>query len=82
MHHLHRGDYSEWFRKVIKDEGLAADAARVEELTACVRVKVVRVSGLLWNGSIRCLPNLQSSSRVMALRRIRSRKRRMQSIHL
>ena len=33
MHHLHRGDYSQWFRKVIKDEVLAAETARVEELT-------------------------------------------------
>ena len=32
MHHLHRGDYSQWFRKVIKDESLAAEAAQVEQL--------------------------------------------------
>ncbi|MCI0422870.1 MAG: phosphoglycolate phosphatase, partial [Acidobacteria bacterium] len=31
-HHLHRGDYSRWFRKVIKDESLAVEIARVEEL--------------------------------------------------
>ncbi|MGF7159520.1 hypothetical protein FHS85_001139 [Rhodoligotrophos appendicifer] len=29
-HHLRAGDYSSWFRKVIKDEGLAAAAARIE----------------------------------------------------
>jgi HAD superfamily hydrolase (TIGR01484 family) len=29
-HHLRRGDYSEWFRRVIKDDGLADDAAEVE----------------------------------------------------
>jgi len=32
MHHLHRGDYSQWFRKAIKDESLAAEAAQVEQL--------------------------------------------------
>jgi hypothetical protein len=31
MHHLNRGDYSQWFRKVIKDDKLADDAALVEE---------------------------------------------------
>jgi hydroxymethylpyrimidine pyrophosphatase-like HAD family hydrolase len=31
MHHLHHGDYSQWFRKVIKDDKLADDAALVEE---------------------------------------------------
>jgi HAD superfamily hydrolase (TIGR01484 family) len=30
MYHLNRGDYSEWFRRAIKDEALAAQAARVE----------------------------------------------------
>jgi HAD superfamily hydrolase (TIGR01484 family) len=30
MHHLGRGDYSSWFRGSIKDEGLAAEAARIE----------------------------------------------------
>jgi HAD superfamily hydrolase (TIGR01484 family) len=30
MYHLRRGDYSRWFRKVIKDKILAAKAARVE----------------------------------------------------
>jgi hydroxymethylpyrimidine pyrophosphatase-like HAD family hydrolase len=32
MHHLHRRDYSRWFRRVIRDESLAAETARVEEL--------------------------------------------------
>jgi hydroxymethylpyrimidine pyrophosphatase-like HAD family hydrolase/GTPase SAR1 family protein len=31
MYHLRRGDYSRWFRDAIKDEDLAAEAARVEE---------------------------------------------------
>src|SRR5207302_5693096 len=31
LHHLRRGDYSEWFRERIKDEVLAAEAATVEE---------------------------------------------------
>jgi HAD superfamily hydrolase (TIGR01484 family) len=30
LHHLRRGEYSDWFRRIIKDEGLAEDAARVE----------------------------------------------------
>ena len=30
LHHLRRGDYSDWFRRVIKDEALAAEAAMVE----------------------------------------------------
>jgi Helicase HerA, central domain len=34
MHHLHRGDYSQWFRKVIKDDRLADDAALVEQSTS------------------------------------------------
>jgi hypothetical protein len=29
-HHLRDGDYSGWFRKVIKDDDLAAEAAAVE----------------------------------------------------
>jgi len=32
MHHLDRGDYSQWFRKVVKDESLAVETARVEQL--------------------------------------------------
>lgn len=31
--HLRRGDYSQWFRGGIKDEGLAAEAKRIEGLT-------------------------------------------------
>ncbi|MBI3949746.1 MAG: HAD-IIB family hydrolase [Acidobacteria bacterium] len=31
-YHLHRGEYSKWFREVIKDEDLAAEAARIERL--------------------------------------------------
>jgi hypothetical protein len=31
MFHLRRGDYSQWFRDIIKDEPLAQDAAGVEE---------------------------------------------------
>jgi phosphoglycolate phosphatase-like HAD superfamily hydrolase len=30
MHHLRQGDYSQWFREAIKDEGLADEAAAVE----------------------------------------------------
>lgn len=30
LHHLRRGDYSAWFRRVIKDDGLAEEAARIE----------------------------------------------------
>ena len=31
-HHLRQGDYSRWFRDAIKDENLAAAAARIEQL--------------------------------------------------
>lgn len=31
LYHLRRGDYSRWFRDVIQDEGLAGQAARLEE---------------------------------------------------
>jgi hypothetical protein len=33
LHHLRRGDYSRWFRESIKDEALAVEASRAEELT-------------------------------------------------
>jgi len=33
LYHLRRGEYSDWFRQVIKDEGLAAEAARIEQMT-------------------------------------------------
>jgi HAD superfamily hydrolase (TIGR01484 family) len=32
-HHLRQGDYSRWFRDGIKDESLAAEAARIEKLS-------------------------------------------------
>jgi hypothetical protein len=32
-YHLREGDYSQWFREVVKDEALASEAARVEGLT-------------------------------------------------
>jgi HAD superfamily hydrolase (TIGR01484 family) len=32
LYHLHRGDYSQWFSNSIKDEALAAEAKRIEEL--------------------------------------------------
>lgn len=32
-YHLRRGDYSHWFREMIKDDGLAEEAARVEQMT-------------------------------------------------
>jgi hypothetical protein len=31
LYHLHRGDYSRWFREAIKDDVLADEVARVEE---------------------------------------------------
>jgi hydroxymethylpyrimidine pyrophosphatase-like HAD family hydrolase len=31
LHHLQNGDYSNWFRTIIKDDDLALEAARVEE---------------------------------------------------
>jgi hypothetical protein len=30
LHHLHRGDYSTWFREQIKDRGLADEVASIE----------------------------------------------------
>ena len=33
LHHLRRGDYSRWFRDVIHDEELAAEASSVERDT-------------------------------------------------
>ena len=32
LFHLRRGDYSRWFREAIKDDELAAEAARIEAL--------------------------------------------------
>jgi hypothetical protein len=32
LYHLRRGDYSRWFRDIIKDQPLAEEAARVEKL--------------------------------------------------
>jgi hypothetical protein len=34
LHHLHQGDYSQWFRDKIKDEGLAEAARHIERQTA------------------------------------------------
>jgi hydroxymethylpyrimidine pyrophosphatase-like HAD family hydrolase len=34
MYHLRQGDYARWFREGIKDDALAADAARVEGMKA------------------------------------------------
>jgi hypothetical protein len=34
LHHLRRGDYSDWFRRVIKDDELAEEAAAVEREAA------------------------------------------------
>lgn len=31
LHHLHRGEYSQWFKSAIKDEQLAGEAAAVEQ---------------------------------------------------
>ena len=33
LYHLHRGDYSRWFRDKIKDEGLAKQARQIERQT-------------------------------------------------
>jgi hydroxymethylpyrimidine pyrophosphatase-like HAD family hydrolase len=33
LYHLHRGDYSRWFREAVKDEGLASEAAQIEALS-------------------------------------------------
>lgn len=34
LHHLHQGDYSQWFRDKIKDEGLAEEARQIERQTS------------------------------------------------
>jgi hydroxymethylpyrimidine pyrophosphatase-like HAD family hydrolase len=31
LHHLHSGDYSDWFRRIIKDDELADEAAKIEQ---------------------------------------------------
>jgi hypothetical protein len=31
LYHLHRGDYSRWFREAVKDNYLADHAARIEQ---------------------------------------------------
>ena len=33
LHHLGRGDYSDWFRKAIEDEELANEAEEIEKMT-------------------------------------------------
>src|SRR5262249_15556329 len=33
LYHLRRGEYSSWFREVVKDESLADEAARIEQHT-------------------------------------------------
>jgi hypothetical protein len=30
LHHLRRGEYSQWFRRMIKDDALADEAAQIE----------------------------------------------------
>jgi hypothetical protein len=31
LHHLRNGDFSEWFRSIIKDDELADEAAQIEQ---------------------------------------------------
>jgi hypothetical protein len=48
LHHLHRHDYSGWFRGAIKDEALAAAAERVEnEKSLSARESRKRIRGLI-----------------------------------
>jgi hydroxymethylpyrimidine pyrophosphatase-like HAD family hydrolase len=47
LYHLRQGDYSRWFRDSVKDEGLAADTARIEarsDLSASASRALVRAA--------------------------------------
>ncbi|MGH8480162.1 MAG: phosphoglycolate phosphatase, partial [Gammaproteobacteria bacterium] len=47
-YHLRNGDYSRWFQNVIKDEDLAAKAARIERtMELCPRESRARIKGVI-----------------------------------
>jgi hypothetical protein len=39
LHHLHRGDYTRWFRESIKDDDLAEEAERVQDSSDAVATR-------------------------------------------
>jgi hypothetical protein len=65
VYHLQRGDYSRWFREKIRDDILAAEAARIEELANITPAE----SRKLISSAIEQRYTLPSSSTLSAPRR-------------
>jgi HAD superfamily hydrolase (TIGR01484 family) len=59
LHHLRRGDYSDWFREAIKDEDLAAAARAIERQTRSPRLRAGSVSRKSFSSAIPSPPSRQ-----------------------